>query len=412
MKTLLNITVLCILSFGYNHTNAQSLDSILQLVVENNLELKALQLEYEAELLKIDQVRQIPNPQIGLGIPVSPPETRLGPQVMMVSASQMFPWFGTQKAKEDVVISMSKSKFERISAVRIGLYNKVKVAYYQLIFLEEKQLIIAQIINQYEALSNVSLAKVQSGSASMANVLRIQLKIDEFKMNLMKIDVFKEKFYADINAITQQPWETIIKPIRENGIQELIFDLESTKLKIEKHYPLIVRLDQEIQTSKNRQMVNKKMGAPVFGLGMDYALVNERTDMNPSNNGRDVFVPKLMLSIPIYRRAYKAKDAQEIKNQDVLELNKKDLSARIISQILKSISDYKNALLDIELNEKLIATTKIAYDLLLTDYSTNSKSFDDLLQIQNQLLNYQLATSKAELSAKVAMSTINQYTDY
>lgn len=412
MKTLLNITVLCILSFGYNHTNAQSLDSILQLVVENNLELKALQLEYEAELLKIDQVRQIPNPQIGLGIPVSPPETRLGPQVMMVSASQMFPWFGTQKAKEDVVISMSKSKFERISAVRIGLYNKVKVAYYQLIFLEEKQLIIAQIINQYEALSNVSLAKVQSGSASMANVLRIQLKIDEFKMNLMKIDVFKEKFYADINAITQQPWETIIKPIRENGIQELIFDLESTKLKIEKHYPLIVRLDQEIQTSKNRQMVNKKMGAPVFGLGMDYALVNERTDMNPSNNGRDVFVPKLMLSIPIYRRAYKAKDAQEIKNQDVLELNKKDLSARIISQILKSISDYKNALLDMELNEKLIATTKIAYDLLLTDYSTNSKSFDDLLQIQNQLLNYQLATSKAELSAKVAMSTINQYTDY
>ena len=412
MKILRNITMLCIIFLGYNNVNAQSLDSILQLVVENSLELKALHLEYEAELLKIDQVRQIPNPQLGVGIPVSPPETRLGPQVMMISASQMFPWFGTQKAKEDVVISMSKAKYERITVVRLGLFNKVKVAYYQLIFLDEKHEVIIKILEHYEALKSVSLAKMQSGSTSMANVLRIQLKIDELKMNLLRIDISKDKFYAEINAITQQPWGTIVTPVKEIGIQELSFDLEATKLKIQTHYPLIVKLDQEIQVSKDRQLVNKKMGAPVFGIGMDYALVNERTDMNPSNNGRDIFVPKLMLSVPIYRKAYKAIDAQELKNQEVLELNKEDLSTRIISQLLKSLADYKNALVDIELNGQLIETSNMAYDILLSEYSTSSKGFDDLLQIQNQILKYRLALAKAELSAKVAMSTINQYTDY
>lgn len=404
--------MLCIISLGYNNVNAQSLDSILQLVVENSLELKALHLEYEAELLKIDQVRQIPNPQLGVGIPVSPPETRLGPQVMMISASQMFPWFGTQKAKEDVVISMSKAKYERITVVRLGLFNKVKVAYYQLIFLDEKHEVIIKILEHYEALKSVSLAKMQSGSTSMANVLRIQLKIDELKMNLLRIDISKDKFYAEINAITQQPWGTIVTPVKEIGIQELSFDLEATKLKIQTHYPLIVKLDQEIQVSKDRQLVNKKMGAPVLGIGMDYALVNERKDMSPDYNGRDIFVPKLMLSVPIYRKAYKAKDAQELKNQEVLELNKEDLSTRIISQLLKSFADYKNALVDIELNGQLIETSNMAYDILLSEYSTSSKGFDDLLQIQNQILKYRLALAKAELSAKVAMSTINQYTDY
>ena len=105
----------------------QHLDSILQLVVDNNPELKALHLEYDAELMRKDQVSQLPNPTLGVGVPIFRPETRLGPQVLMISASQMFPWFGTNKAKEDVVISMSKSRFEKIELSRLQLFKKVQV---------------------------------------------------------------------------------------------------------------------------------------------------------------------------------------------------------------------------------------------------------------------------------------------
>ena len=77
------------------------------MVVSNNTQLKSIELEYQAVLENKNQVNQLPNPQIGIGVPVLRPETRLGPQLMMVSASQMFPWFGTLKSKEDVVITKS-----------------------------------------------------------------------------------------------------------------------------------------------------------------------------------------------------------------------------------------------------------------------------------------------------------------
>ena len=409
IRTLLLISILFMMT-GHSNVYGQSLDSILQLVVENNLELKSLHLEYETELLNIEQVRQLQNPEFGVGIPVLQPETRLGPQVMMIGASQMFPWFGTQQAKEDVVISMSKAKYERISSVRLELFNKVEIAYHQLVFLEAKQKVLSNIIVQFEALYKVALSKVEGGG-SMANPLRIQLKMDELNQMLLKLNVSKESLYAKINALTFQPWETVIQP-EAIGLQVLDFDLEAYKVKIKEHYPMILKMNKEIEVSRNKQIVSKKMGSPMIGIGLDYALVNERTDMNPEYNGRDILVPKVKLSIPIYRKSYRAIQKQETLRQNTLELRKESLETRIIGELLKHKSEYDNALLDIELNERQVETTNIVLNLLLTEYSNNNRDFDDLLQIQNQLLNYEIGLEKAMMRSKIAVSNIKRFTDY
>lgn len=55
MKILKYILAVCVLSITHL-SNAQSLDSLLQLAVENNPELNSLLLEYNAELQKVDRV--------------------------------------------------------------------------------------------------------------------------------------------------------------------------------------------------------------------------------------------------------------------------------------------------------------------------------------------------------------------
>ena len=110
------IPIVFSIAFMGLRTHAQSLDSLLQLAVSQNSQLKSLELEYKAALAKADQMSQLPNPQIGVGIPILQPETRLGAQQVMVSASQIFPWFGTLKAKEEVAISMSTIRYEKMAA--------------------------------------------------------------------------------------------------------------------------------------------------------------------------------------------------------------------------------------------------------------------------------------------------------
>lgn len=392
-------------------SNSQSLDSILQLVVENNPELKALQLEYDAELLRKDQVSQLADPTLGAGVPIFRPETRLGPQVLMVSASQMFPWFGTNKAKEDVVISMSKSRFEKIELSRLQLFNTVEVAYYELAMIDREIAINDSMIRQFDALTIITLSQIEGGKSSAANLFRIQLKTDELKQEIQKLIVKKERSQAVINGITRKPWETVIAAHGTFNIPSLEIDLPAIEAYIKEHYPMIVLLNNEIELSEKRQALNQKMGMPMITLGVDYSVVTKRTDADPQYNGRDIFVPKVMVSLPIYRKQYKAKDAEEKARIEALEYRKEDVTSQVMTKIIAAKMNYSQAILDNELSVKQIETIRRTYAIMLAEYSVDGRNFDDLLEIENLRLKYRLGIVRSVYAAQKAKADIELFTN-
>ncbi len=410
MKHLAQI-IIVLICFLPIESFSQSLDSILQLVVDNNPELKALHLEYDAELLKKDQGSQNPNPTLGVGVPIFRPETRLGSQVLMVSASQMFPWFGTNKAKEDVVISMSKSRFEKIELSRLQLYNKVKIAYYDLALIEKEIAINDSMIRQFDALSRITLSQIEGGKSSAASLFRIQLRTDELKQEIQKLIIKQEKSRAVINGITGRPWETSIRTQAAFNLPALEIDLSSIEASIKENYPLIVQLNSEIELAEKRQILNQKMGKPTITLGVDYSVVTKRTDANPQYNGRDIFVPKVMVSLPIYRKKYNAKDAEEKVRMDALEYRKSDIVSRVMTKIIAAKTNYSQAVLDNELSIHQIETVRITYAIMLSEYSVDGRNFDDLLEIENLRLKYRLRIARSIFAAQKAKADLEVFTN-
>lgn len=413
MKTVKYIFLFSIiLVFRFEPLNAQSLDSLLQLVVENNTQLKSIELEYQSVLEKKNQANQLPNPQLGIGVPALRPETRLGPQMIMVSASQMFPWFGTLKSKEEVVISMSKAKYEQLSIVKLDLFYQVKTAYYQLCFLEQKQSILRDNIKLYESLEAISLANVESGQATLADVLRVQTKLQSLRQQLLMIENQKLVFESNINELTKQPASTKIELVDSLVLPVLEYDLASFKNKIENNHPLITQVNYQIEQSNNAITVNSNMNKPTFGLGLDYSMVGQRTDANPINNGRDILVPKVMLSIPIYRKSYQAKIEEEKLIQQSLEVKKETITDKMISLLINYKADYDNGLLENSLYQNQSSTMQMAYDVLLSEYSSSGKGFEELLMVQNQLLDFDLGIYQAELKANIAQANIERITKF
>jgi len=406
-NTLRTLWLTIITLFISSIVNAQSLEILFKQATENNPQLKSLHLNYVAEQFKADQIT-LKNPEIGLGVPILAPETRLGPQVVMISASQMFPWFGTLNAKRDVYISMSKAKYELISALKLELFNQIKVAYYQLLFLDEKTVIINDFLAIYKTLENVSLAKVESGESTITDVLRIQLKSQEFSQELNIINNLKLNYFDVINELTNQDFGTKIttEPIPNSELID--YNLEAYQKRIANNHPLINKLNSDIETSQFKQKVNSKSNQPTIGLGIDYSLVNQRTDANPLNNGQDIFIPKVKLSIPIYRKSYRSVNKQEEFYQDQLAQNKITIQNKLTRQIITNKTKYDNAILKIELYHQQIKTTKMAYDVLLANYSSSGKGFDDLLDIQNQLLKYKLGLKQEKLNKLNSIANINR----
>ncbi len=414
MKTIIHIFLCYFLLTNCTLTkvNAQSLDSLLHLVVANNSQLKSIELEYQAVLEQKNQVNQLANLQLGIGVPALRPETRLGPQMMMVSASQLFPWFGTLKSKEALVISMSKVKYEQLSIVKLDLFYQVKRAYYQLYFLNQKQSIINENIKLFQSLESISLTKVESGQATIANVLRVQTKLQELQQQLLMINNQKLVFESDINELTKQPTDTKIDLVDNLTLSVLEYDIASFRKKIESNHPLITQIDYQIEQSNNAIEINSNVNKPSIGLGLDYSLVGQRTDANPLNNGRDILVPKVMLGIPIYRKSYRAKIKEEKYIQESLALKKESITDKMINLIINYKADYDNGVLEKSLHQNQSKTIQMAYDVILSDFSSSGKGFEELLMVQNQLLAFDLGIYQAELKVNIAQANIERITKF
>lgn len=394
--------ILSSLSAGY----AQSIDELLQKVVENNDQLKSIQLEYEAVLTKQDQVSQLPNPQLGVGAPVLRPETRLGPQIMMVSMSQMFPWFGTLKSKEEVVLSMSKAKYEQLAAVKLELFYQVKSAYYKLYFINQKEKVLAKKLSLFETLESLALAKVESGKATISDVLRIQAMQDEIKTEITKLGNIRLSLNAQINQAIGAPLEMEITIEDEISVNPI--EISDARPKLEAHHPLVKQINYQMEVSQNRIEVNEKTNKPTIGIGLDYNLVAPRTDMNPDGNGRDILVPKVMFSVPIYRKKYNAVVKEEHLNQEALTYKQENLVDVLMSKLVVQQSNFDNALLEKKLKLEQIKKLQSAYEVILSEYSASGAKFEELITVQNELFRLELEGLMADLDAELATASMER----
>ena len=130
-KTIIGIILLLISSVV---SAQEELNRYLQTAAENNPGLKAKFNEYMAALEVAPQVKVLPDPQVAFGYFIQPVETRVGPQNFKFSATQMFPWFGTLKAKENAVIQLAKAKYEAFEEAKSKLFNEVRSTYYNIYF--------------------------------------------------------------------------------------------------------------------------------------------------------------------------------------------------------------------------------------------------------------------------------------
>lgn len=412
MKTKYIVLILALMASTFA-VKAQTLDSLLKKAYDNNPELKALQLEYEAALQKGPQVSQLPDPTVGVGIPVLRPETRLGGQVFSVSASQMFPWFGTLKAKEDVVLTMAKSKYERVATERLNIDYQIKTAYYNLYLIQTKQSILRKNIRIFESLEKVALAKVESGKSIASDVLTVRIKIEELNQQIQILEEQKLAYTATINEAVNNPLNSAIQiDTTQITIAEIEYNIEQFRNNIQANHPLIKQLDWNIETSNKALALNALAGKPSFGVGLDYSLVTGRTDAFPVNNGRDILIPKVMVSIPIYRKKYTAKKEEESLKQQAFEFQKENLTNRMISSIQGYKSEYESAKLMFELANKQIEISNSAYDILLADYSSKGKRFDELMKLQSDINRYEIEIIKSIVQSHLAKFKIERLTDF
>ncbi len=390
---------------GMAQDTKESLDTYLKIAANNNPGLKAKFNNYMAAMEKVPQAGTLPDPQFTFGYFINPVETRLGPQRATFGLKQAFPWFGLLASKEDAATEIAKSKYEIFENSKSNLFFEVKTAYFNYYFMEKALQITKENLEILRIFKNLSLVKIETGNASIVDELRVELEINDLETQLALFIDSKNVFQTKFNNLLNRDNSVLIKTPKELWQDELPFENISLIDSIYNNNHEIKSIDHKLNAFMNQEVIAKKEGLPKFNIGVNYFIVGKNPNSSDLNNGKDALLfPSIGVSIPIYRKKYKAMIA-EAQYLQTAEIAKKDDKRNTLNTVYENIfKDFNDSERRIALNKKQTEIAKKILDVLITSYTTNSKDFEEVLRIERQLLRYKLAQQKAITDKNAAIA--------
>ncbi|MEM9984447.1 MAG: TolC family protein [Bacteroidota bacterium] len=393
-------------------TWAQAPDSLLQMALQHNQALQTLQLAYQAALEKAPQVSQLPNPDLGFGAFILPVETRLGPQRARISVSQRFPWFGTLKAQEAWALAEARAVFEQIAGLELELKYRLDQAYLKLYELGATQQMLRQNIGLLQTLKTLTETKVATGAATLADVLRLDLKMGELSQQIKLLENRKRGPQADINQLLHRELTTGVEVDSLLSLAEVPLNRDSLLAVVEARHPLLRRYELQGKAAEAAIYANTLAGRPMFGIGADYFNLGPRTDATPTLNGRDAFQLRATLSIPIYRGKYEARQREEELRIESLSAQKEEAFHRFGAEMEGAYAEYEEAQMELDFYDEQIQTTLAIREILTANYANGEGALAELLALEESLLAYQLKQLQAMVNRHQARAEIMRYVPF
>ncbi|WP_407933323.1 TolC family protein [Galbibacter pacificus] len=387
---------------------AQQLESYIQEAESNNPDIQAFELRYNIAEEKVNEVNALPNTEFGAGYFISEPETRTGAQRARFSVKQMLPWFGTITARENYASSMADAEYVEIAIAKRKLALSVSQSYYQLYAITAKQQVLEQNIQLLETYERLALTSVEVGKASAVDVLRLQIRQNELEKER---DILSEDFLAEKTQFNNLLNKEEKAPI--SVVDTMFVPLESTNFSSEglKLHPEILKYDKLFESIAQSEALNQKESLPNIGVGLDYIPVAERPAMNFSDNGKDILMPMLSISIPIFNNKYSSITKQNELRQQEIKAQKQDRLNKLKTLFAQAVQNRNSARISYATQLKNLKQANDAEDILMKSYETGTIDFNDVLDIQELQLKFQMNQIESIKMYFVQSAIINYLTN-
>ena len=436
-----------------SQSQTDSLDAYIGMALSRNPSVLQKYNEFQASVQKITQAGTLQDPQLSLGIFLSPMEIVNGKQVSDISLMQMFPWFGTLKAAKDEMSQMAKANFEAFSDAKSQVEFDVKQTWYDLIKTRENIRITEEnvdILNTIEKLATVSYrsgyqsvpvasqatisvtASDQGGSGAgssgmqnmgssqgnnarqepmqptsgmqpgmgagytgLADLYRIQIEISDLENNVALMKDRQKTITAKFNSLLDRdPSLTVCLPDSMTG-EEPDVPLIQAVDSIVNDNPMVVMLQYEEKSVEARKKMVTLMGYPMAGFGLNYSVIGKNEMSSSSMNGKDMIMPMVTVSLPVYRKKYNAMKQETGYLEEAVRQNYQATINSLQTEYYSTSELYKDAMRRIDLYENQSTLARRSFNLMLKSFESGGASLSDLLQVRRQLLDFELKKVEA-----------------
>lgn len=437
------------------YSQSDSLIEYLEIATQNNPSVLQKFSEYQATLQKIPQVGSLPEPELNVGVFLSPMELISGKQVADIRLMQMFPWFGVLKNGRNEMSLMAKAKYQAFRDAKLQVFYDVQRTWYNLYKIQQDILISEKNIEILRTLERLTLVrfktvstgnsitsslgsnmlagniqnssssngmngmsgnpnitqstKINQQSASMQNnsmglsssvsglvdLYRIQMDIGELDNNVSFLKNQQTTIIARFNSYLNRPVNsTVMLPdtLKPDSLGMSLLAVFDSMLE---NNSMLGMLQYEQQSLEARKKMVAGMGYPMIGLGVNYSLIN-KSDMSTSiMNGEDMVMPMVTITLPIYRKKYKAMQAETGLMKSATELGYKAAANSLKTEYYEALQLSLDAKRRLKLYENQSLLAKKSLDIMIKSFSASGSGLAEILNVRQKTLDYEFKQIEA-----------------
>lgn len=457
------VLALIVLS-GFTVAEAQqpvdSLVHYLEIAAQNNPTVLQRYSEFQAALQKVPQVGSLPDPDLSIGVFLSPMELVGGNQVADIRLMQMFPWFGVLKAAKDEMSLMAKAKYELFRDAKLQVFFDVQRTSYEYQKIQQDIRISEQNIEILHSIERLTLVKFKSASISgasqrvgssdvtqnkisgmpggtmggtsenivaplssgmpgssmgtavggsgLVDLYRIQIEIGELNNSIALLKDQRKTVVARLNGYLNRPMEYPVNLFYTLITDTLYVSLLAASDSILTNNPMLGMLHYEKQSLEARKKMVTRMGYPMVGLGLNYSVINKNPMSTSSMNGQDMVMPVVTLTLPIYRKKYRAMQSEAEFMKTASDQAYSAAANSLQTEYYEAIQQYHDAQRRIILYKEQNELVKRTLEIMVKKFSVSDVILADILRVREQYLDYGFKQIEAAADYNTAIAWIKR----
>ena len=368
--------------------------------IRNNPALMSEYQAYQAQMANAQGAGILSDPQLSVGLFPQAMHHVNGKQLATITIMQMFPWFGTLKAGREQMEYKAQEAYQKFREKSLLTAFNVEKQWYSILATQEKVKAVKQKRALLNDIKKVAIYLYKNYTAGRDTKMSDQLRLDAEEERL------KEQTESLETQLTLQKQQFNITMHRQpNAALSLPDSIPLRQMptfnwtEIERNNPKLAQYSAIQKAFKSQEEQTRAKGMPMIGVGLQYML-NGKVDMPmmPNMNGKDMVMPMVSVTIPIYRK----KITSAIHSAQLMErsaaYNYQSQLDALQSTYLSIEQRADNIKRKLKLYESEVSLLNKTLELMQKEYATGATSLTDILQTTRESIDYDLL--KAEANAQ------------
>ncbi|MDX1783619.1 MAG: TolC family protein, partial [Aequorivita vladivostokensis] len=227
---------------------------------------------------------------------------------------------------------------------------------------------------------------VEVGKASAVDVLRLQIRQNELQQSINVLTQQNKGIQAALNSVMNREHDREIAAVSSLEIPENDNFYSYERLSVN---PELLKYDKLYESVERSELLNQKESGPMVGFGVEY--INQENSPMITSDFKDMVMPMVSLSIPIFNYKYKSKTRQNELRKLEIQSQKEERLNVLKAELAKAISQRNQARIKYETQAKNLKQAEDAEEILIKNYETGTIDFNDVLDIQELQLKFQMS---------------------